>query len=188
MLKTIFSAVALMLSLFALAQERPVCQTSAYIDILAKEDPAFLSRMKEIDEKVDAIIKNKSAYRLSDDDVVYTIPVVFHVVYNIPAENVSDAQLLTQLEVLNEDFRRLNADTTNTPEEFLDVAADTKIQFVMAAIDPDGNPTTGITRTETTITQWNLFAGPGDENYAENIKFTDKGGHDIWDRNCYLNI
>ncbi|MFN3940851.1 MAG: M43 family zinc metalloprotease, partial [Chitinophagales bacterium] len=44
------------------------------------------------------------------------------------------------------------------------------------------------TRTETTITQWNLFAGPGDENYAENIKFTDKGGHDIWDRNCYLNI
>lgn len=188
MIRGLFVFAFVVMSLMTFAQDRPVCQTNAYIQQLEMEDPGYVQRLKEIDEQVDAIIRNKESARTSADTTVYYIPVVFHVVYNIPVENVSDEQLFSQLDVLNEDFRRLNADAEDTPEEFADVAGDAYIQFVLAGVDPDGNPTDGITRTETSITQWNLFASPGDDNYAENIKFTDKGGHDVWDRNCYLNI
>lgn len=77
----------------------------------------------------------------SDQSFVYTIPVVVHVIYNpsTPTSNISDEQVLEQLEALNNDFRRLNLDAINTPAEFLNVAADTKIQFCLANKDPDGN-------------------------------------------------
>src|SRR5690349_20545549 len=54
-----------------------------------------------------------SAREILKDEVI-VIPVVVHVLYNTPAENISDAQILSQLEVLNKDYRRLNSDTTNT--------------------------------------------------------------------------
>ena len=81
---------------------------------------------------------------------IITIPVVFHVVYNNSAQNISDAQIMSQLDVLNEDFRRLNADTVNTPSAFQGVAADTEIEFCLAIRDPNGNLTTGITRDQKT--------------------------------------
>ena len=58
-----------------------------------------------------------------------TIPVVFHVVYKNNTENISQAQILSQLEVINEDFRRQNIDAINTPADFASVAADTEINF-----------------------------------------------------------
>ena len=49
---------------------------------------------------------------------IISIPVVVHVVYNDPIENISDAQIFSQIEILNNDFRRLNSDTVNTPAQF----------------------------------------------------------------------
>ncbi len=80
---------------------------------------------------------------------VYEIPVVIHVLYNTSNQNLSDDIILSQMDVLNEDFRRLNPDKDQTREIFEPVAADAEIEFVLANVDPDGNPTTGITRTET---------------------------------------
>ena len=80
------------------------------------------------------------------------IPVVVHVLHNGTAvgvdANISDAQILSQIRVLNEDFRRKNADAIRTPEEFLPVAADANIEFVLAKQDPSGLPTTGIVRKQ----------------------------------------
>jgi len=80
------------------------------------------------------------------------IPVVVHVLHNGTAvgveANISDAQILQQIRVLNEDFRRKNADAILTPEEFLPVAADANIEFVLAKQDPNGLPTTGIVRKQ----------------------------------------
>jgi hypothetical protein len=80
------------------------------------------------------------------------IPVVVHVLHNGTAvgvdANISDAQILSQIRVLNEDFRRKNADAIRTPEEFLPVAADANIEFVLAKQDPNGLPTTGIVRKQ----------------------------------------
>jgi len=80
------------------------------------------------------------------------IPVVVHVIHNGTAvgveANISDAQILQQIRVLNEDFRRKNADAIRTPAEFLPVAADANIEFVLAKQDPNGLPTNGIVRKQ----------------------------------------
>lgn len=82
---------------------------------------------------------------------VYTIPVVVHIIHNGEVlgsgANIPEEQIYSQIETLNEDYRRLNADASNTPSEFLPVAADIEIEFVLAKTDPQGLPTTGITRT-----------------------------------------
>lgn len=77
---------------------------------------------------------------------VYTIPIVFHVVHEYGTENISDEQIYRQLEILNEDFRKLNSDTVDIVPEFKGIAADAKIEFVLATVDPFGNCTNGITR------------------------------------------
>lgn len=63
---------------------------------------------------------------------VVNIPVYVHVVYSNSNENISDAQIASQIRVLNEDFRRTNNDANNTPSEFAGVAADTEITFTLA--------------------------------------------------------
>ncbi len=110
----------------------------------------------------------------SERDVI-TIPVVFHVVYRTETENISAAQIQTQLDVLNEDFRRLNTDADGTWSQ----AADTEIEFCLATVDPNGNATNGITRTSTTV---NGF-GTNDA-----VKFASSGGKDAWPSSDYLNF
>jgi len=83
---------------------------------------------------------------------VYSIPMVVHVIHNGEAigsgTNIPDAQIFSQMVTMNEDFRRLNADTVDTPPAFLSVAADIEVEFILAKRDPEGLPTSGITRTE----------------------------------------
>ena len=92
------------------------------------------------------------------------IPVVVHVIHNGTAvgtgTNIPDAQILEQIRILNEDFRRLNADTIRTPAEFLTVAADANIEFVLAKQDPSGLPTNGILRIQGPKTSYNPNTDP----------------------------
>jgi len=110
---------------------------------------------------------------------VITIPCVVHVVYENDDENISDAQVLSQIDVLNEDLRRLNADAADTPDDFDAVAADFELEFCLATLDPDGNPTDGIIRVATTESSFGL---------SDNVKFTSMGGSDAWPADEYLNI
>lgn len=109
-----------------------------------------------------------------------SVPVVFHVVYNEPEQNISDEQIFSQLDILNADFSRTNADAGNTPSYFESVAANAGIEFCLATIDPDGDPTTGITRTQTSHTAFSSF--------SDNVKYSNQGGKDAWDSKKYLNI
>ncbi|AEL27186.1 M43 family zinc metalloprotease [Cyclobacterium marinum] len=86
-------------------------------------------------------------------DEIRQLPVVIHVIHHGEAigegANISDAQILDQIRILNEDFKMQNADfTTNTPTEFLDVASSAGIEFVLAKQDPQGMPSNGINRVE----------------------------------------
>lgn len=117
--------------------------------------------------------------RLTDD--IYVIPVVVHIVYNTEAQNIDDVRVFTQINVLNEDFRRLNPDSINTPGAFDGVAADIGIEFCLASIDPYGNPTTGIVRAYTDTTEWLL-------SFSEEVKQTEQMGDDAWPSSAYLNI
>lgn len=77
---------------------------------------------------------------------VRVIPVVVHLIQMTPAEEISDARVQSQIDVLNEDFQKLNADTALIPLEFQGVAANCQIRFCLASIDPNGCPTNGINR------------------------------------------
>ncbi|MFQ3575711.1 MAG: M43 family zinc metalloprotease [Cytophagales bacterium] len=124
-------------------------------------------------------IENKDNLRIENNATV-VIPVVVHVIYNSSTTNISDEQVISQIEVLNKDFRAQNADTGKVPEVFKNLIADVGFEFCLAKRDPFGNPTNGITRTETNRS---FFTVSGDE-----AKFDNTGGKNIWDRNRYLNI
>lgn len=172
----LFTAFSLMLGGLVMAQTpQRNCSTMDVDARLRAEDPMYAANRAAIEE----FTQNYVATQANDGErAVITIPVVVHIVYNVAAENVSDARVLEQIEVLNDDFRRLNSDVGETPAYFLAEAADTEIQFCLATTDPSGNATTGITRTSTTKTSFST---------ADDMKFATYG-HTIWDRNKYLNL
>jgi PKD repeat protein len=113
-------------------------------------------------------------------EVDYNIPVVFHVIYQNASNawNISAAQIQSQVDILNEDFKRLNADTMNAPANFRAVAAGSNINFCLAQRDPQGNPSTGIVRWPfTQSASWSISS----------IDATIKPAT-IWDPTRYLNI
>lgn len=117
-------------------------------------------------------------------DTTYYIPVVFHVIYSNASENVHDSLLKSQIEVLNRDFNRLNPDTTKTRAVFKPIVGSARIKFVLATVDPNGLPTTGIVRKATTVTQW----GTASFSITDNMKYSSSGGDDAWNAQKYLNI
>lgn len=93
------------------------------------------------------LLENSRSYSMNERgerEEVYIIPVVFHVIHEYGAENISDAQIYDQMAILNRDFRKLNPDTVEIMNEFKAIAADTKIEFKLASLDPFGNCTNGI--------------------------------------------
>jgi len=112
---------------------------------------------------------------------IITISCVVHVVYRTVSENISDETIYDAIAVLNEDFRALN-NLSNIHEEFQDDAADAEIEFCLANVDPYGNPTKGINRVKTEVSDF------GDNYFEDKIKFTEKGGADAWPNSRYLNI
>ena len=110
---------------------------------------------------------------------ITTIPVVVHVLHRTAAENISDAQIKSQITVLNKDFRAKNTDITKVPAPFKDQVGDPRIVFHLATQDPQGRPTTGITRTTTNRSSF----GPDDS-----MKQSSEGGVAPWDTQRYLNV
>lgn len=119
---------------------------------------------------------------------VVTIPVVVHVLYRTAAENISNAQIQSQLDVLNKDFRALNSDVGLTPGAFKPVVSDVRIQFVLAKRDANCASTTGITRTNTTVTSFGFNPGATTGPLRNPVKFNTSGGHDGWPSSQYLNV
>lgn len=119
---------------------------------------------------------------------VYDIPVVFHIVYNAgqPTFNLPDSVIKDQVKALNDAFRKRNADTVNIRSVFKPLAGDAEIQFHLASVDPQGNPTTGITRTASSRAYFGTSTG--DLDSLERIKKTAEGGKDPWPTTRYLNI
>ncbi len=121
-------------------------------------------------------------------EVVYTIPVIVHIIHNGEAvgtgSNISQAQVQSQIDRLNEDYRRLNSDTTNTPSAFTSVAADCQINFCLAQVDPNGNTLTepGIDRVNR-----NTAGFPAPPYTQGTIDGTIKPATS-WNPNQYMNI
>ncbi len=156
------------------ARER-VCHTMGNLDRLMHEKPKMAQRMALIEKQTETYVRQVQVNPAQRSQLVVTIPVVFHILYNTAAENISEAQVMSQMDILNEDFRRLNADQDNVWSQ----AADTQIEFCLASQDPNGNPTDGILRVPTNLTSF----GTNDA-----MKFTSQGGSDAWPASDYMNF
>ncbi|MBB3121484.1 M43 family zinc metalloprotease [Pseudoduganella violacea] len=138
--------------------------------------PEYARARDEIEIQTEQFERNGAVSARSG---ITRIPVVVHVVWNTAAQNISDAQIASQIEVLNRDFRRTNPDVALTPAPFLPLAADSRIEFALATTDPGGAPTTGIERRQTTVTSFT-------DNDA--VKANASGGLNAWPSARYLNI
>lgn len=163
-MKISFTLFILSLALYASAQR---CETDGYL----KQNSMPLT------EAPATAFANGERDTLNNEVIV--IPVVIHVLYNNNTQNISDAQVLSQINALNADYRRLNIDAEKTPISFQNVAADTRIVFCLAKVDPNGRYTPGIIRKYTKEAFWLS---------DDEMKFSSKGGDDAWDAKKYLNI
>ncbi|MFK7807875.1 MAG: T9SS type A sorting domain-containing protein [Saprospiraceae bacterium] len=152
------------------AQQRD-CGTMEYLEQQIQNSPKRAAKMEQIEKATKAYLSNNNKVV----DGIITIPVVVHVVWNTAAENISTAQVQSQIDILTEDFRRLNSDADGTWPQ----GDDSEIEFCLATTDPNGNPTDGITRTNTSNSS---FSG------NDNVKFNSSGGHDAWPSSDYMNF
>ena len=164
----------------ATSQER--CSSSGYLQKIRLLHPEMISRQSQVSQLARRIQQNNitSAQQSTiapSEEIV--IPVVVHVLYYNNGENISDDQILSQIEALNADFNKTNSDFTKVPAAFARLAGETKIRFALATADPDGRPTNGIVRKKSNIMFWT------DNDY---IKYDGHGGSTAWDANSYLNI
>ena len=116
-------------------------RSCASMDVLAeniKENPGIANRMEELDKHA-----NRFAQRAGGGAAlasvpfagIVTVPVRVHVIYNTAAQNISDAQIQSQITVLNQDFRKTNSDVSLLPSVFTGLASDMQIQFTLASTD-----------------------------------------------------
>jgi hypothetical protein len=164
--------------------EGPTPRACGTMEVLAAQlaaDPAQAQRMAAIESLTRRVQANASLQRgfatLATGPVV--IPVVVHVLYNTAAQNISDAQVQSQIDVLNEDFRKLNADYTKTPALYAGLVADANVQFVLAKRTPTGAATTGVVHKQTNTKSWST---------NDAVKNSKRGGDDAWDATKYLNL
>ena len=175
-MKKLFILFLAIFSLLGNAQNR--CGTKAYTNALMKKYPEYEEARKKVNTETRNWIANYNITKLPE---IISIPVVVHIVWNTAAENISDSRVFEQIEILNNDYRRTNIDVINTPSVWQGIAADCEIEFCLATIDPNGNTTSGITRTETTVSQFAIWGGASVEDASD-------GGKDAWPNDDYLNI
>lgn len=154
------------------------CGTMELHRLRLQRDPSYAERRRRA-EAVASRFEAKRGRGASGRGAVIRIPVVVHVIYNTATENISDAQIHNQIDVMNTDYRLLN-NVADLPAAFAPLAADTRIEFALAVRDPNCNPTDGITRTHTTHTSW--------PDFSDAMKTASTGGHDPWPTDRYLNI
>jgi len=156
------------------------CATVEYEQYLQSKNPNRMTNA-QFETWLAPLVSKETALRKSAKTkaiVIITIPVVVHVIHNGEAigtaPNITDAQVQSQITVLNQDFRKI----FNTPGYNSNpVGADIGIEFVLAKQDPDGNPTNGIDRVNMSATSWS-------NDDIENIVKPAT----IWDPEQYLNM
>jgi hypothetical protein len=153
------------------------CGLHAALAQLVAERPELLEELEAYQRAIPEIVESAEAAPRSG--AVLTVPIVFHVIHSGQAvgvgANLSEARIQQQLAQTNLDYRRQNNDAANTPNLFQNVVGDMEIQFCLATVDPNGNPTTGITRH-----QYNIVNQSTIDNTIKS--------QTNWDPTRYLNV
>ena len=156
------------------------CSMEEYVNRQISEDISLKDKLEQVDvftrERTNSTI---SAQRITGMPETITIPVVFHVLYHTPRENVDRTILDRLIAALNRDFNKRNSDSTNTPSVFKPYATSMGFEFKLATMDPQGRGTTGIVKKYTPSLYWMS---------DDKMKFSESYGDDGWDSKSYLNI
>jgi len=174
-MKKIYLTLAIILTGINYAAAQRVCGTMENLEFISAQHPEILNRQQQIEIQTQSAITNATYNR-----AVVTIPVVVHVVYRSSVQNVSDAQVASQIDVMNKDFRNINTDASLIPSFFAPLVADAEINFCLATQTPAGASFNGINRVSSTRTS---SFGTNDA-----VKSASSGGVAGWDPNRYLNI
>jgi PKD repeat protein len=164
--------VAVIGSLFPLSlraqQINSPCGTTQMVNAAYQNNPSLRINQDELEHFTRDFIPEDAGR-----SVTKIIPIVFHVIHNYGAENISKNQILDAMRILNEDFKLLNADRSQVVAGFSSIIGNCDFEFRLARKDPNGNCTEGITRTVSTLTY------EGNDNVKQLIS---------WPRNKYLNV
>lgn len=182
-MKNIYASLLFSFCLLQLNAQRTFTRCGTHELMLQKEQqhPGYLQAVNNLFNAAKLNAENNSR---AASDSIYRIQTVFHVLYTKPEENIPDSVIHRQIEILNRDYRRKNADTVQTRAVFQPFAADAGIEFYLATTDPNGNPTTGITRAPGTPAFPIFGFNPG----SDEIKSVATGGADPWPTDRYLNV
>jgi hypothetical protein len=160
-----------------MATRRRQCAAMQEYERLLEEQPSFRGNQQRAEAFTARAVMSGEAERVARR--VVTIPTVVHVVHKKPSENISKAQVQSQIAALNQDFRATNPDVSQVPAPWQGLVADAKITFKLATRDPDGKRTDGIVRVPTERTSF----GAGD-----GVKRAGAGGSAAWPTDAYLNV
>lgn len=163
----------------ASATAQRVCSTADYTSKLLQQYPSLSASYNAVEDHIRRTLNFYAAARDTAPNEVIVVPVIVHVLYKSNEQNITEAQVKSQIDVLNKDYRRKNADTINTPAVFKNLAADVRIVFCLAQVDPNGKRTKGIIRKHTNNDYFTTDDG---------MKYTASGGDDAWNCKRYLNI
>ena len=131
---------------------RRVCATDEVHERLLRTVRGYADARSEIENRTNRMLAfGDAVLRTGCTEILVAV----HVVSRTAAENISDAQIQSQIDVLNADFRATNPDKSSTPAVFQPLIGDARVTFKLADVDPAGNPTNGITRTSTSNTSFN---------------------------------
>ena len=155
------------------AQQIQRCHTDEHFEELAKTDPGIVAQKEKVKKEIRQYLADPANQHQRAG--LITIPVVVHVMHDSKAlgvgANISDAQIISQIDVLNEDFTMTNADVADVPAHFNGVLGNPQIEFCLATVDPNGGATNGIDRVD--------IGG----SWSDNLK-----SGTIWDNDSYLNL
>ena len=164
-------------------QTHILCGTDIMTQKLLAQHPELLEEYTRNETYTQNYVKNLEAQKAAKSHrahnaaapapAIYTIPIVFHILEQEGPENISDAQIISEMKQLNEDWGHTNPDTGDAvTAHFRSIEGNMQVQFRLATIDPNGNCTNGIDRIYTNLT-----------NQAD-----DNSKLNPWDRSKYLNV
>lgn len=167
-----FAAGVLSLTQVSADEHLKGCGTHTMTNKLMKEHPELVPQMMKVEQEMHSILLDQMSNGLPKSNQTYIVPIVFHIIHNYGEENISDAQVLDCVRIINEDFTKTNSDTNLVVPGFQNLIGDADIEFRLATIDPDGNCTNGIDR----------IASPKTYQADDNSKLNP------WPRHKYLNV
>ena len=174
-MKKIVLLIACLGSLSMLAQR--TCATDEKTQELINTVPGYAAHHQEMKNYLRNTSQENLFNKPNAPQVVVTIPVVFHVLYKNATQNISDAQITSQLAVLNADYRKLNTEfNAVVPAAFRPLGADMEIAFCLATRTPTGAATTGITRKSVA------------SSFSFDNNYYAASGEPAWDPTKYLNV